>query len=162
MMYSVVLIALWGFAPAISERPAWLTDYAQARKLSQLERKPMVVFISSGVTGWNYVSREGRLDKDADRVLAQSYVCLYVDTASDEGRRLARAFELSRSRGIVISDSQGKLQAFRHEGNLGHEDLLRYLDRFSKPDRVASHTETDPPPLMSVPAMSAPVCTTRG
>jgi hypothetical protein len=157
MMYSVVLIALWGFAPAITERPAWLTDYAQARKLSQLERKPMAVFVSSGKTGWNDLSRDGRLDKDADRLLANSYVCLYVDTAGEEGRRLAQAFELSQPRGIVISDSGGKLQAFRHEGNLRHEDLLRHLARFSNTDLVVTHTETDRPPIVS-----APVCTSRG
>jgi hypothetical protein len=157
MMYSVMLIALWGFAPSVNEKPAWLTDYALAQNLSQLQRKPLAVFVSSGETGWNDLSREGRLDKDADRLLAKSYVCLYVDTASEEGRRLAQAFELSQSRGIVISDSAGELQAFRHKGNLGHEDLMHYLGRFANADLVVTHTETDQPP-----PVSAPVCTTRG
>jgi hypothetical protein len=157
MTYSVVLLALWGFAPAASERPAWLTDYALAKKLSQLERKPMAVFVSSGDSGWNDLSREGRLDRDADRLLAKSYVCLYVDTAGEEGRRLARAFELSRSRGIIISNSGGKLQAFRHEGNLRHEDLLYHLGRFSNANLVVTQTETDQPVIVSPPA-----CTSRG
>ena len=48
-------------------------------------------------------------------------------------------------RGIVISSSSGKLQAFRHEGELRNEDLARYLRRFSAPNLVILHTETNPP-----------------
>ena len=157
MMYSVLLLALWGTAPSLREKPAWIMDYGQAKILSQRERKPMAVFIGSGDKGWNDLSREGRLEADAGRLLAKSYVCLYLDTSNDQGRRLAGAFEMSQPRGIVISDSEGKLQAFRHEGNMRHDDLMHYLGRFSQPDLVVSHTETDRPPIVS-----APVCTTRG
>src|SRR5207249_7748170 len=82
MMYSVLLIALWGIAPSVRENPAWITDYGQAKKLSQMERKPIVIFFGSGVSGWNDISRQGRLEPDAGRLLAKSYVCLYLDTAS--------------------------------------------------------------------------------
>jgi hypothetical protein len=144
-MYSVLLIALWGIAPSVRQEPGWITDYGEAKKLSEMERKPIAAFVGSGVKGWNDISREGRLESDTGRLLAKSYVCLYVDTATEEGRRLARAFEISQSRGIVISNSNGKLQAFRHEGNLRNEDLTYYLERFSNPDLVVSHTETNPP-----------------
>jgi len=164
MMYSVLLIALWGIAPSVREKPAWITDYGQAKKLSQTERKPIVIFFGSGVSGWNDISRQGRLEADAGRLLAKSYVCLYLDTASEEGRRLARALEMSQPRGIVISDSTGKLQAFRHEGNLRDEDLMYYLGRFSNADLVVLHTETNPPERSSfTPASASPsFSTTRG
>jgi len=164
MMYSVLLIALWGIAPSVSEKPAWIMDYGQAKKLSRLERKPMAVFIGSGVSGWNDLSRQGRLEPDAGRLLAKSYVCLYVDMSDEEGRRLAGAFEMSQPRGIVISDSTGKLQAFRREGNLRDEDLVYYLERFSNADLIVLHTETNPPERSSfTPATSSPgFSTTRG
>jgi hypothetical protein len=160
-MYSVLLIALWSIANSVREEPAWTVDYTQARKLSQIERKPIAVFVGSGATGWNDVSREGRLGKDSARFLAKSYVCLYLDTATEEGGRLARALEMGESRGIVISDSQGKLQAFRHEGGLTNENLTYYLERFSNPDLVVSYTQTNPPERSYfTPATSS--TTTRG
>jgi hypothetical protein len=156
-MYSVLLIAFWGIAPSVREGPVWITDYSEAKNVSQTEGKPIAAFLGSGATGWNDVSREGRLEKDAGRLLAKYYVCLYVDTASEEGRRLTRAFEMSESRGIVISSSQGKLQAFRHEGNLRNEDLKYYLERFSNPDLVVLHTESNPPERRySTPATASP------
>jgi hypothetical protein len=58
---------------------------------------------------------------------------------------LARDFEINEFRGIVISNSTGELQAFRHEGNLRNEDLTYYLERFSDPNLAVSHTQTNPP-----------------
>jgi hypothetical protein len=71
---------------------------------------------------------------------------------------------MSQPRGIVISDSTGKLQAFRHEGNLRDEDLVYYLERFSNADLIVLHTETNPPERSSfTPATSSPgFSTTRG
>jgi len=158
-MYSVLLLALWGIAPFEREEPAWLMDYALARKLSQTEKKPIAVFVGSGATGWNDLSREGKIGKVNDRLLAKSYVCLYLDMASEEGGRLARAFELRESRGVVISDSKGELQAFRHEGNLPNENLTYYLEFFSNPDLIVLHTETNPPERNS-PAVESTSSTT--
>jgi hypothetical protein len=52
----------------------------------------------------------------------------------------------------VISDSNGQVQAFRHEGNLRTEDLLRHLRRYADPQRIATATESNPsddPPARS-------------
>jgi hypothetical protein len=162
-MYSVMLIALLGIAPSSSARPVWIADYGEARRLSEINRKPIAVFIGAGTTGWNDVSREGRLGVDTGHLLATNYVCVYVDTASQEGRRLAQAFQLDKSRGIVISNSQGKLQAFRHEGDLRDLELAHYLKRFSNPDLVVLQTETNPPKRsLSTPAVKYSSSSTRG
>jgi len=161
-MYSVLLIALWSIANSVREEPAWITDYAQARKLSQTEKKPIAVFVGSGAAGWNGVSREGQLGKDSGRLLAKSYVSLYLDTTTEEGGRLARALEMRESRGIVISDSQGKLQAFRHEGDLPNENLTYYLERFSNPDLVVVQTQTNPPERSYFTPATSSFTPTRG
>jgi hypothetical protein len=145
MMYSLLLIALGGIAPSVPQEPIWIQDYSQARKLSQTQEKPIAVFIGSGQSGWSNISRDGRLDQDTAKLLAQYYVCLYLDTATFEGQRLAGALEMPQSRGMVISNSKGSLQAFRHEGDLGNEDLRNYLQRFSDPNLVVRHTESNPP-----------------
>jgi hypothetical protein len=145
MYASMLLIALSGIAPVVKDEPAWVKDYSVARKLCQAEQKPMAVFLGSGSKGWNDLSREGRLDKETARLLAQHYVCLYLDRTTEEGQLTAQALEMQDSRGIVISSSSGKLQAFRHEGDLSNQDLAKYLRRFSNPDLVVLHTETNPP-----------------
>ena len=145
MYASMLLIALLGIAPVAKDEPTWVKDYSVARKLCQKEQKPMAVFIGSGATGWNDLSREGRLDKEAARLLARHYVSLYLDRTTEEGQLTAQTLEMQDSRGIVISSSSGKLQAFRHEGDLTNQDLAKYLQRFSNPDLVVLHTETNPP-----------------
>ena len=145
MYASMLFIALAGIAPAIKDEPVWLKDYSVARNLCQKEEKPIAVFFGSGATGWNDLSREGRLDKETAKLLAKHYVCLYVDRTTEEGKLLAEALEMSDSRGIVISSSSGKLQAFRHEGDLRNEDLARYLQRFAARNLVIVRTETNPP-----------------
>jgi hypothetical protein len=141
----MLLIVLSGIAPAIKDEPAWVKDYSAARKLCQEEQKPIAAFIGSGAAGWNDLSREGQLNKETARLLAQHYICLYVDRRTDEGQFVAQALEMHDSRGIVISSSSGKLQAFRHEGDLRNQDLAHYLRRFSSPNLVVLHTETNPP-----------------
>jgi hypothetical protein len=145
MYTAVLLVALSGSAPSFMDGPAWIMDYGEARNLSQKEEKPIAVFFGSGATGWNGISREGRMNQEIAGLLGKYYICLYLDTASPEGRRLARAFEMDESRGIVISNSKGNLQAFRHEGDLSNEDLWYYLQRFSNPNLAVFHTETNPP-----------------
>jgi hypothetical protein len=144
-MHSVVLLAaLTGVgADEKSQSPVWVTDYAAARKQGEAEKKPLVLFIASGKAGWEKVGQNG-LSEDAKRVLAAQYVCVYINAATDEGKDMAKALEMTEGLGIVISDGTGKLQAFRHEGDLANSDLTRYLQRFADPDRVVRSTESSP------------------
>src|SRR5262249_22257722 len=123
------------------DRPSWSTDYRSAQNLGNEEGKPLAVFIGSGTAGWEHLSREGKLDEQANRILASRYVCVYVDTSNDSGKQLAADFDVDHP-ALVISDRTGRLQAFRHEGDLQGEDLVRYLKRYAEPERVVRTTET--------------------
>jgi hypothetical protein len=165
---SLVLLALTGSASAIDAvpNPSWNRDYAMARKQGENEKKPLVVVVGSGQDGWNKLAQDGSLSDEAKKILTSDYVCFYIDTATEEGKRQARDFEISDALGIVISDRTGNRQAFRHEGDLANRDLSRYLRRFADPDRVVRVTETNPaePTRVSSPQsgaiMEAPNCAT--
>src|SRR5438552_11463178 len=102
MCATVLLIALSGFSvpTAVVETPSWLTDYGEARQRGKEERKPLAVFIGSGHQGWEKVSRTGKLDNEAQRILASQYACLYVDTTQPAGQRLAAALEVPDGLGV--------------------------------------------------------------
>src|SRR5262249_11839992 len=72
------------------------------------------------------------------------YIPVFVNTDTDAGKRLARAFEMSSGKGIVISDRTGALQAFWHEGDLSNQNLARYLQRYSDPNLAVRTTEMNP------------------
>lgn len=143
MSTSIVLVALSGLlaSAASNEEPGWLREYGKARQRGQKEEKPLAVFIGSGKTGWNQLSKEGSLGKEVNKLLAEHYVCLYVNMDEPSGKRLASAFEVSGP-GVVISTTSGQQQAFRYEGRLGNPDLARYLTRYADPELALQHTET--------------------
>ncbi|MCI0462986.1 MAG: hypothetical protein L0Z62_39065 [Gemmataceae bacterium] len=146
MYATLVLVALSGFSmPAlVMETPAWLTDYREARQRGKEGGKPLAVFIGSGRSGWEQVSRAGKLGNEAQRVLASHYVCVYVDSTQPAGQRLAKAFEVPDGLGLVISDFSGEIQAFHHRGDLADQDLNRYLRRYTDARRAVQMTETNP------------------
>jgi hypothetical protein len=140
----MMFIALSGLLVPTAESidPAWMHNYAEARlRADELER-PLVVVLGSGKEGWDKVSREGDLSSDVKKVLAQSYVCVYVDVDKKAGQRLADAFDVGDGPAIVISSPNGRVQAFRHEGKLDNDDLAQYLQYYADPDVVVNTTET--------------------
>ncbi len=146
MYTSIVLAALVGYFPAPSDAkgPAWQTDYPQARKQAKGEGKPMAVFLGSGEDGHMKVSRDGKLSPEVRKLLAARYVCVYVDTDSKAGRRLASDLGIRQGTGLVVSDRTGDYQAFRYGGTLTEDELTRSLKRFSAPDYVVRTTVTTP------------------
>src|SRR5262245_32102234 len=98
MYTSVVLIALSGCvapANAVPEQPAWHNDYRLAAKQGESEKKPLAIVFGSGEAGWNSLSKDGKLGKEAQRLLNENYVCLYIDVSKSDGKRLAGSFEMS-------------------------------------------------------------------
>jgi hypothetical protein len=142
---SILMVALTGLPGGIaSSGPKWHTDYSVAQKQAESAKKPLAVFLAPGKTGYEKVARDSGLNSEIQQTLASQYVCLHINTAEVNGKRLAADFEMPSGVGIVISDRSGSAQAFRHEGDLANRDLARYLVKYSDPDRVLTRTESNP------------------
>jgi hypothetical protein len=133
MYTSIIALAMVG-APGDVPAPSWQT-YSQAGRLALEEKKPMAVFLGTGQRGWEQVA--GRLDTEAEKVLAAGYVCAYVDINTPEGKNLSQAFEMKNGIGVVLSDRKGENQVYRHEGTLSQTDLVRQLIRHSTSTRTS-------------------------
>ncbi len=143
MLYHSVVMVLTGLlAPSLVGEPSWMRDYDKALEAAKRTGKPMAVVLSIGERGWDRVSEDGRLSKEARQLLAEHYICLYVDTEHIAGSRLADAFEMRLDAGLVISDRSGRVQAFRHDGDLPSGQLEAQLRKFADPNRVVRETES--------------------
>jgi hypothetical protein len=151
MYTSILTVALVGLpaAPGEAGGPDWLTDYSQARKQGRSAGKPLAVFIGSGQRGYEKVSEEGKLSPEARRLLQKKYVCVYLDTGTAAGRRLASLFKIKKGTGLVLSTRQGDSQAFNYSGTLSDDELSRCLEHFADPNLVARATVNSPYELVS-------------
>jgi len=178
-MYTSVLCFALAAVPSAAElipvAPAWRSDYSIALKEGRKSKRPLAIFVGSGPEGWDKISQEGGLDKEAKDLLQRRYVCLYLDSRDEESRSLIAKLELSNRTGLIIGDASGEAQAFRHEGTLHNEDINRYLRKYSDPDVVVVRTErvaetrptyrteapiASPPPYYYGPSMSFGGCKT--
>jgi len=141
-MYTTLTLLFTFLNPATPGSPHWRTDYYTALNQVTEQGKPLAVFVGRGKEGWNQICSDGDLGKEAKHLLAENYVCVYVDSKRPDGKRLAEDFDISDGLGLVISDHTGRLQAFRHAGELAERDLLRHLKRYADPERVVRTTET--------------------
>jgi hypothetical protein len=145
MFTSTLIIAVGGLlVSAGPESPPWHSDYGSAQRLGRKGGKPLAVFIGSGKAGWNQIAPGGQLGAEVKQLLVRTYVCVYVDTATKTGKQLAYEFEMPKWPGLIVSDHAGRYQAFRHQGSLPSEQLLRYLRRYADPKRIVQSTETNP------------------
>lgn len=169
MHTSVLLLALAGsVAPAadVAPSPSWMRDYRTAVEKAQEEQKPLAVFIGNGAEGWQQLSTDGRLGREARQVLASRYVPFYLDTSTKAGRKLADAFAVKDGPALVISDRGGENMALRYSGQLQPTDLHRALVKYAAPERVLRTTDSDPneevqyyppsPPVQTVSPVFAP------
>lgn len=130
----VLSAALANEAPA----PAWETNYARASETAIAQRKPLAVFIGRGEAGYTRVVG-GTMPTEAGRLLAASYVSLYVNTDTAEGKTLAAAFGVSE--GLVISCRGCQVQALKYGGALPATDLAGYLTKYSAASTTVTTTE---------------------
>ena len=131
MHTSVLWLVLAAAAPSGDRKPEWLTSYGQAQKQGQTSSKPLAVFLAPGKDGWQQLVREGKLSKESLEQLADGYVCVHLDTTTDNGKKYAKAFEMSSGLGVVLSDRSGDTQAYRHEGSLDGSALTSALTTYS-------------------------------
>jgi hypothetical protein len=138
MNTALVSLALAGILNA----PSWQTSYVDAQRDAVALKKPIAVVFAPGPNAWSKVIQEPRPAAEVTKLLTDQYVCVMVDTQSDEGKRLAQTFQITTDRGLVISDRTGSLQAFWHQGELSNESMTRYLTKFADPTVVVTGTET--------------------
>ncbi len=136
------MIGLAATAWLASTAPNWQTDYRDAKALAARENKPLVVVMCTGAPAWNGISTEGSLSPEALKALKDSYVCLYVDTDTPKGRRLAADFDITGT-ALIISDKTGDLQAYRHDGVQSASQLAEVFRQYANPDRVVTTTDSN-------------------
>jgi hypothetical protein len=121
---------------------AWESSYSQGQKQAAAQQKPLVVVFAPGSNAWTKVVKGENPSLDVGKLLAESYVCVFVDTATDSGKQLATNFALQADKGLVVSDRAGGTQAFWHQGDMTNDQMLHYLGKYADPNVVVQRTET--------------------
>lgn len=154
---SLALAVVAGYAAAgsLAQQPAWQPDYAVAYKTAAQQQKPLAIFIGHGAKGYTQLVTDGGISAEAVKLLSQKFVCLYVDTNTATGEKLAQSFEMTA--GVVVSDRTGKVQAFRHAGAMTATELTGQLTRLAEPAPapapVVSASYYTPPSVSSFESM---------
>ncbi len=147
MHTSVGFLAFASFLSAFSwdavlpEIP-WQSSYQEARSLGQKVKKPLAVIVGTGKTGYQQLIQDGSLTSDIRKILANEYIPVYLDTEKAEDKRLIETLGITLGKGIVLSDREGKTQAFFHEGTISEKDITRQLWQFADPSLVVQTTTT--------------------
>ena len=157
----IAIVALAGSLASanIPEQPKWEKSYFEARTWAAERQRPLAVFIGSGVSGWEKVSKEGSFDPKVNQLLKDKYVCVYIDTDTQDGKALAMVFQVN-GKGLVISDKTGNTQAFHHSGDLSPALLVKAVERYAdvKEARSTETTATLAPPPVMHDQSSCPNC----
>ncbi len=146
MHTSFLFLALLGpeaapFAVAAPEAPIWQDSYRAALESGREQSMPLAIFVGSGPSAWESLTDDGKPNRGTRQLLADSFVCLYVDRSTPQGRRLAEAFEIPSNNGLVLSTRDGEGQAFTHPGRMSRADLEDTLRKHGN-GKVVRRTET--------------------
>ena len=128
-----------------SATPHFETEYREAKALAAREQKPLIIVLGAGETAWSGIVTDGGPDVEALKSMHDSYVCIYVDTETDKGHRLAADFEFHNTPACIISDKTGELQAYRHEGPVTAATFSAVLRQYADPNRVIARTDSNQP-----------------
>jgi hypothetical protein len=142
----VALVAALFPAHHATLAPAWLHDYREARELVSREHKPLVVIIGSGKTDWANLAKPAEQDESINPTLRSKYVCLFVDTDTTDGQRLAKSFEMTGP-GMVISTRTGEVEAYRKAGEVPAGELAKELVNNADDAYVAKKLAPPPAPV---------------
>ena len=161
----ISIIALAGSLASanIPEQPKWEKSYFEARTGAAERHRPLAVFVGSGVSGWQKVSKDGNFDPKVYQQLKDKYVCVYIDTDTEAGKSMAKLFAVE-TKGLVISDRTGNTQAFHHSGDLSKELLAKAVERYadlSEAKSTESVSALAPPPAPTM-QYTCPNCPNYG
>jgi hypothetical protein len=151
MIFTTTLVAaVAGLLSIGTYEPNWQTSYRAALAQASEQRKPVAVFIAQGTNGAASVLQEGAFNADLAKLLKSETVPVYVNTGTAEGAALAVSFGMSR--GVVISDRNGTVQAVRHDGPISQAQLASYLANPAS-TVVTTVTNVETPAVAPVPAI---------
>ena len=122
--------------------PGWNHDYDLALQQASAAKKPLAVFIGTGKDGWKAVSAEGDLGPEVRRLLADHYVCLYVDASRPVHQELVQSFRADRPPLLVLSTRDRSYQAYRHSGAQANANLAQALQRYALEEPVSPPAPT--------------------
>lgn len=143
-MYSLAcFLALQLVGPSASA-PDWNRDYDLALRRAEAAKKPLAVIVGTGREGWKAACEDGDLGPEVRRLLADHYVCLYVDASQAAEQELVQSFEAGRAPLVVLSTRDRAYQAYRHSGPQANASLARALRRHAT-EETASPSPPSPP-----------------
>lgn len=120
---------------------AWQTDYSQALGMAAAQKKPIAMVFGMGPTG-SAAMLGAAPSAECMQLLADKYICVYVDMATPMGKKLAQECSITADSGMIISDRVGATQVFWHQGALAHDTMVRCLTRYCDPQVTVRTTET--------------------
>jgi hypothetical protein len=138
---AVVVLSASISTASLSQSPQWLNDYGQAQTRVAVVKKPMAVFVGNGNDGWASIVRDGGIDPAVKKLLAEKFVCVYVNTDTAAGKTLAAQFDVA-SHGLIISDRSGATQAYSLSGTLTKNELAETLEKYADSKDSVRSTET--------------------
>ncbi len=144
------------YSANVPQKVNWLTNYQMARTISADQKKPLVVIVGKGESGWDQVIQDGKLDMNLMQKMARSYVYLYIDSTSEQGAKLAKGLDVHQSNGLIITNRSGDLQAFYHDGQIKQSQMENLLDKYQDIAQVITTTDTLQPKVVSTIGLSAP------
>jgi hypothetical protein len=127
---------------ALTPNAAWESSYSHAKDQAAAQKKPLVIVFGPGAEGWTRVVKADKPAPEVGKLLSEKYVCLYVDTTTAAGKKLAADYELASNVGLIISDRSLESQAFWHQGDMSNDYLVHYLTKYADPSVVVRSTET--------------------
>lgn len=122
----------------------WLREYGKGQEQARRDRKPLLVVVGTGTEGFEKLAQEGTLGEEVQKLLADHYVCVYLDRSQAGLAKLIGDLSVKKDSGIVISDRKGEVMAFHHEGTLTRNDLKTHLRTFANPALEVRTTQTHP------------------
>ncbi len=139
-------VGLFALAAALqSAQPAeslWLRDYGTGQAQAAREQKPLVVVVGTGAEGFEKLAQEGKLGDEVHGLLAEHYVCVYLDRDQATKAKLVGDLSIATGQGLIISVRKGEVMAFHHDGTLSLADLQTHLRTFANPALEVRTTQT--------------------
>lgn len=142
-----VLLAVSAGAVSAQEI-AWKRSYQEGRQQGQKASKPLAVFVGSGSVPGKVIP-EGSRSSAIRKILADHYICVYLDADRADQQRLIGELGISSKQGLVLSDRTGNLQAYFHDGALSEGELAHQLSTFADPAVVVRTTLTGSAPSVT-------------